>query len=449
MYEPNVADDGDRTHQGAEQRASKNSAPFSLTTRRSSERASMTMSGQRPAVRSIAVFARQNAMSCSANEARTAVGRQILRRHALPSFGLVHFERTDHATSIDESRLHDLLGRAIVDFGAVSIAPLVLIGDRLGLYRALASDGPATTAELAARTGTHERYVREWLNAQAASGYVRYRADEGRYELTPEQTLAFADEDSPAFIVGAFETTLAASRIVDKLTDAFRTGHGIGWHEHDHALFRGIERFFRSGYNGHLIPEWIPALDGVSTKLESGARVADIGCGHGVSTILMAQAFPASRFTGFDYHADSIATANERARRAGLGERCRFEVASAKDFPGSDYDLVTVFDALHDMGGPVGASRHVREALATDGSWMIVEPYASDRVEENLNPVGRAYYAGSTLICTPCSLAQEVGLALGAQAGEARMRAVVTSAGFTRFRRATQTPFNLVYEARP
>jgi SAM-dependent methyltransferase len=352
-------------------------------------------------------------------------------------------------TSIDEHKLHELLGRAIVDFGAVSIAPLVLIGDRLGLYRALAANGPATAAELAARTGTHERYVREWLNAQAASGYVRYRADEGRYELTPEQALAFADEESPAFIVGAFETTLAAGRIVDKLTDAFRTGHGIGWHEHDHALFHGIERFFRSGYNEHLIQDWIPALDGVSAKLASGARVADIGCGHGVSTILMAQAFPASRFTGFDFHGDSIATANERAREAGLAERCRFEVATAKDFPGVDYDLVTVFDALHDMGDPAGASRHVRKALAADGSWMIVEPYAGDRVEENLNPVGRAYYAGSTLICTPCSLAQEVGLALGAQAGEARMRAVVKSAGFKRFRRATQTPFNLVYEARP
>jgi len=287
------------------------------------------------------------------------------------------------------------------------------------------------------------------LNAHAASGYVNYRAGTRRYELTPEQALAFADEDSPAFIVGAFQTALAAGRIVGKLTEAFRTGNGIGWHEHDHELFHGIERFFRASYTGHLVQEWIPALDGVEAKLQAGARVADVGCGHGASTILMAQAYPRSRFIGFDYHADSIRAANERARLAGVADRCLFETAGAKDFPGRDYDFVTVFDALHDMGDPAGASRHVLSTLAPQGSWMIVEPYAGDRIEENLNPVGRAYYAGSTLICTPCSLSQEVGLALGAQAGEARMRSVVTSAGFTRFRRAMQTPFNLIYEARP
>lgn len=351
-------------------------------------------------------------------------------------------------TSIDEHKLNQLLGRAIVDFGAVSTAPLVVIGDRLGLYRSLAANGAMTPRELAKQTDTHERYVREWLNAQAASGYVSYRADTGRYELTPEQALAFADEDSPAFIVGAFETTLAASRILPKLTNAFRTGEGIGWHEHDHALFHGIERFFRTAYNAHLINDWIPALPDAQARLDSGARVADIGCGHGASTILMARAFPQSQFIGFDYHAESIKAANERVLQAGLSERCRFEVATAKNFEGR-YDLITVFDALHDMGDPVGAGRHVLAALKDSGTWMIVEPFAGDRVEENLNPVGRAYYAGSTIICTPCSLAQEVGLALGAQAGEARMRAVVTSAGFTRFRRATQTPFNLVYEARP
>lgn len=351
--------------------------------------------------------------------------------------------------NIDEHELNDLLGRTVVDFGAVSIAPLVLIGDRLGLYRALAEHGPVTSTELAAYTETHERYVREWLNAQAASGYVRYLADSGRYALTPEQAMVFADENSPAFIVGAFQTALAAGRIIGKLTEAFRTGKGIGWHEHDHALFHGIERFFRSSYTGNLVQSWIPALDGIEAKLEAGARVADIGCGHGASTILMAQAYPASRFIGFDYHAASIAAARARAQAAGVAERCRFEVASAKDFPGRDYDFVTVFDALHDMGDPAGAARHVLTTLAPEGSWMIVEPYAGDRVEENLNPVGRAYYAGSTMICTPCSLAQEVGLALGAQAGEARMRAVVTGAGFSRFRRATHTPFNLVYEARP
>ncbi len=352
-------------------------------------------------------------------------------------------------TSIDEQKLHDLLGRAVVDFGAVSIAPLVLIGDQLGLYRALAEHGPMTSAELAAHTDTHERYVREWLNAQAASGYVNYLADSGRYELTPEQALAFANEDSPVFLVGAFQTALAAGRIADKLTDAFRTGEGIGWHEHDHALFHGIERFFRSSYIGNLTQAWIPALEGVDAKLRAGARVADIGCGHGASTILMAQAYPASEFIGFDYHAESVVAANERARQAGVADRCRFEVASAKDYPGLNYDFVTVFDALHDMGDPAGASRHVLTTLAREGSWMIVEPYAGDRVEENLNPVGRAYYAASTMICTPCSLSQEVGLALGAQAGEARMRAVVTGAGFTKFRRATHTPFNLVYQARP
>jgi SAM-dependent methyltransferase len=352
-------------------------------------------------------------------------------------------------TAIDENKLHELLGRAVVDFGAVSIAPLVLIGDQLGLYRALAERGPMTSAQHAAFTRTHERYVREWLNAQAASGYVHYLADSGRYELTPEQALMFADEDSPAFIIGAFQTALAAGRVKDKLADAFRSGHGIGWHEHDHALFHGIERFFRSSYVGNLVQTWIPALDGIEAKLKAGARVADIGCGHGASTILMALAYPASQFIGFDYHPESVAAANERARQAGVAGHCRFEVASAKDFPGRNYDFVTVFDALHDMGDPAGASRHVLSTLAAEGTWMIVEPYAGDRVEENLNPVGRAYYAGSTMICTPCSLAQEVGLALGAQAGEARMRAVVTGAGFTRFRRATHSPFNLVYEARP
>lgn len=351
--------------------------------------------------------------------------------------------------TIDEDKLHALLGRAVVDFGAVSIAPLVLIGDRLGLYRALGNDGPMTSAELAAQTGTHERYVREWLNAQAASGYVRYTPESGRYELTPEQALMFADEGGPAFVIGGFQTALAAGRIADKLTEAFRSGEGIGWHEHDHALFHGIERFFRSSYAGNLVQAWIPALEGVEAKLRAGARVADIGCGHGASTILMARAFPASSFIGFDYHAQSIMAASSRAREAGVADRCRFEVGTAKDFPGRDYDLVTVFDALHDMGDPAGAARHVFSTLAPGGSWMIVEPYAGDRVEENLNPIGRAYYAASTLICTPCSLAQDVGLALGAQAGEARMRSIVTGAGFTRFRRATHTPFNMVFEARP
>jgi SAM-dependent methyltransferase len=351
-------------------------------------------------------------------------------------------------TVVDEQKLHELLGRAIVDFGGADIAPLVVIGDRLGLFRTLAAAGPLTSADLASQTGTAERYVREWLNAQAASGYVTYHPESGRYSLTPEQAMAFADEDRPAFIVGAFQTAVAAGRIVDKLTEAFRTGQGVGWHEHDHGLFHGVERFFRSSYLGNLIQSWIPALDGMETKLRAGARVADIGCGHGASTIIMAQAYPQSRFVGFDSHPDSIDAANARARKAGIADRCRFEVAGAKGFPGTGYDLVTVFDALHDMGDPAGAARHVLSTLAPGGSWMIVEPYAGDRVEENLNPVGRAYYAASTLICTPCSLAQEVGLALGAQAGEGRLRDVVQGAGFKTFRRAVQSPFNLVFEAK-
>jgi SAM-dependent methyltransferase len=361
-----------------------------------------------------------------------------------PSFG-----SQQPAAAVDEHKLYELLGRCIVDFGGASMATLVLIGDRLGLYRDLAARGAATSTELAERTSTSERYVREWLNANAASGYVSYDAPTGRYSLTPEQALAFANEDGPAFVVGGYQTAISAGRIIDRLTDAFRSGAGVGWHEHDHGVFHGVERFYRSSYVGNLVQSWIPSLDGVSRKLERGASVADVGCGHGASTILLAQAFPASSFVGFDYHAESIERANGRARRAGVADRCRFEVAGAKDFPGRDYDLLCTFDALHDMGDPVGASRHALSTLARDGSWMIVEPYAGDRVEENLNPVGRAFYAASTLICTPCSLAQEVGLALGAQAGEARMRAVVTGAGFSRFRRAIQTPFNLIYEARP
>jgi 2-polyprenyl-3-methyl-5-hydroxy-6-metoxy-1,4-benzoquinol methylase len=352
-------------------------------------------------------------------------------------------------SAVDEDALNALLGRAIVDFGATSLAALVVIGDRLGLYRELAATGPVSSFELAARTRTSERYVREWLNAHAASGYVDYIADSGRYRLSDEQALLFAHEDSPAFIVGGFQTALAAGRIVDKLTDAFRSGDGIGWHEHDHSVFHGVARFFRSGYLNNLVQTWIPTLDGVEQRLRTGIRVADIGCGLGYSTIVMAKAFPQSSFVGFDYHAESIDIANAKARDAGVADRCRFEIGTAQDFPGHDYGFVTVFDALHDMGDPVGASRHVRSTLAPDGTWMIVEPYAGDRVEENLNPIGRAYYAASTLLCTPCSLAQEGRMGLGAQAGEARLRAVVTKAGFTRFRRASHTPVNLILEARP
>jgi 2-polyprenyl-3-methyl-5-hydroxy-6-metoxy-1,4-benzoquinol methylase len=349
---------------------------------------------------------------------------------------------------IDTAALNGLLGLSINDVGATSMATLVLIGDRLGLYRALAQGGPQSSTELARRTQTHERYVREWLNANAASGYVQYEADSGRYRLSTEQAMLFADEDSPAFVVGGYQIALAAGRAIDKLTEAFKTGAGVGWHEHDHAVFHGCARFFRSSYIGNLIQTWIPALAGVQAALERGIRVADIGCGLGASTILMAQAFPKSQFFGFDYHQESIDIARRRAKEAGVEGRCHFVIGSAQSYPGKDYDFVTIFDALHDMGDPAGAARHVLSSLAPNGTWMIVEPYAGDRVEENLNPVGRAYYAGSTLICTPCSLSQEGGMALGAQAGEARLRAVVTGAGFGKFRRAVHTPVNLVFEAR-
>jgi SAM-dependent methyltransferase len=349
---------------------------------------------------------------------------------------------------INEDTLNGLLGRAITDFGATSLAALVVIGDRLGLYRVLAASGALTASELADKSGTHERYVREWLNAHAASGYVNYLADSGRYQLSPEQAMLFAQEESPAFIVGGFQTALAAGRIVDRLTDAFKTGAGIGWHEHHPDMFPGCARFFKVGYLNHLVQEWIPALDGVEARLRAGIKAADVGCGVGYSTIIMAKAFPNSRFTGFDIHDESISAARGHAREAGI-TNVSFEVGGASNYPGHSYDFVAVFDALHDMGDPAAASRHVLKTLSPNGTWMIVEPYAGDRIEENLHPLGRAYYAASTLLCTPCSLSQEGRMGLGAQAGEARLRSVVTGAGFKRFRRATHSPVNLVLEARP
>jgi SAM-dependent methyltransferase len=349
--------------------------------------------------------------------------------------------------TVDEAKLNDFMGRFVGDLGAAISSALVVIGDRLGLYKAMADGQPVTAEELAARTHTDTRYVREWLSNQAAGGYVTY--EDGGFRLTPEQSFALAQEGSPAFVPGAFQ--LATSLIKDepKITDAFRTGHGVGWHEHNHDLFSGTERFFRPGYSANLVAAWIPALDGVHEKLERGALVADVGCGHGASTLIMAQAYPRSEFVGFDYHEASIESARQAAAAAGVGDRVSFEVAKAKDYPGDGYDLVAFFDCLHDMGDPVGASRHVLSTLADDGTWLIVEPYAGDRLEDNLNPIGRVYYGASTLVCTPASRDQEVGLALGAQAGEARLRDVVTEGGFTRFRRATETPFNLVLEARP
>jgi SAM-dependent methyltransferase len=350
--------------------------------------------------------------------------------------------------SLNQERLNEFLGRAVVDIGATLHAGLVLIGEKLGLYKTLATSGPMTPAELAKKTGTNERYVREWLNAQAAGGYVIYEAGSGRYSMTEEQAFTLAQEDSPAYIPGAFQLATSAIKAEPQIADAFRSGAGFGWHEHDPGLFEGTERFFRPNYIGNLISSWIPALEGVEEKLKRGARVADIGCGHGASTILLAQAYPKSTFYGFDYHGPSIEAARKAAQRAGVADRISFEQAAAKAYPGTGYDLVAFFDCLHDMGDPVGAATHVLRSLAKDGTWMIVEPFANDRVEQNLNPVGRVYYSASTLLCTPASRSQEVGLALGAQAGEAQIRNVAQRGGFSRFRRAAETPFNLVFEAR-
>jgi SAM-dependent methyltransferase len=349
---------------------------------------------------------------------------------------------------MNEDKLMGLVHQAVGDFGSILTGALVVLCDRLDLYRHLAAAGrPLTSAELASAAGCAERYVREWLNGQAASGYVTYA--DGRYALDEEQATAFTDESSPACVIGGFQAMLAATRAIDRLTVAFRTGAGLGWHEHHDDLFRGTERFFRPGYAANLTTSWIPALEGVEDKLRRGAKVADVGCGHGASTIIMARAFPESTFAGFDYHAPSIDAARKAAAEAGVDDRVSFEVAPAAEYPGTGYDLVGFFDCLHDMGDPAGAARHVLTSLAPDGTWLIVEPFANDDTARNLNPVGRLFYSVSTLVCTPASLSQEVGTALGAQAGETRLRDVVTTGGFTRFRRAAETPFNLVLEARP
>ncbi len=350
--------------------------------------------------------------------------------------------------AINEQRLQAFMGNVVRDMGAVAHAATILIGDRLGLYKALAQ-GPMTPRQLADATGTDPRYVREWLSAQAASGYVGYDPASQLFSLDEEQALALASEGSPVFVPGGFQIGYAMMMAVPQLVEAFRSGDGIGWHEQHQDLFVGTERFFRPGYAAHLVESWLPALDGVEQKLRNGAQVADVGCGHGASTVIMAKAYPGSRFTGFDYHSPSVERARQVAAEAEVSGNATFEVASAGNFPGSRYDLVTVFDCLHDMGDPVGAARHVRQSLKPDGTWMIVEPFANDRLEDNLNPVGRIFYSASTCICTPASRSQEVGKCLGAQAGETRLREVVTEAGFSSFRRATETPFNLVFEARP
>jgi len=348
---------------------------------------------------------------------------------------------------VDEEALNAFLGQIVSDLGASLHVLTVVIGDKLGLFRALAGAGPSTSVELAAASGTAERYVREWLRGQAAGGYVRYDATTDHYWMTPEQACVLGQEDSPAFAAGAFWMTPAVARSQAALLEAFRTGEGFGWDQHDPDMFTGTDRFFRPGYAANLIPNWLPALDGVVDRLAAGGTVADLGCGYGSSTVLMAQAFPATEVVGFDYHAASIAAAEAKASHLGL-TNCRFEVAGATDFPGAGYDLITVFDALHDMGDPVGASVHIRHALAPEGTWMVVEPAAEDSVEANLNPVGRVYYNASTLVCVPNSLSQEVGAALGAQAGPAAIEDVVRRAGFGRFDEVARTPFNIVFAAR-
>jgi SAM-dependent methyltransferase len=351
--------------------------------------------------------------------------------------------------AINEAKLHEFMMKAVGEMGAAMNAALILVGDKLGLYKAMAGAGPMTSAELAAKTKTTERYVREWLSAQAAGGFVTYGAASGKFTLPPEQAMALADETSPVFLPGFFQVLVACIKDEPKISDAFLSGKGVGWHEHDACLFAGTERFFRPNYRANLISSWIPSLGDTEGKLKAGARVADVGCGLGTSTILMAQAYPKSTFAGFDYHPESIRLAKESAAKAGVADRVTFEVAKAKDYPGKGYQLVAFFDCLHDMGDPEGAARHVLGSLDANGTWMLVEPFANDRLEDNLNPIGRVFYGASTMLCTPASLSQEVGLALGAQAGEARLTKVLKTAGFTRVRRAAETPFNLVLEARP
>lgn len=358
-------------------------------------------------------------------------------------------QRPDGRENLDRNRLENLQGQVVEELGAAYYAPLVVIGDRLGLYEALADAGPLTPAELAQRTDTEEAYVDQWLAAGAAGGFVTYDAKAKRYRLTPEQAAVLADEESPAFAAGGYEAVVGAMPSLDEVEAAFREGHGVGWHEHGAGVFHGTERFFRPVYDDLLVDEWLPALEGVESALQAGARVADVGCGHAASTVIMAGAFPESTFVGYDYHEDSVEVARDRAAEAGVDDRVRFEVATAKEFDGDDVDLVTMFDCYHDMGDPVGVAEHVRETLADDGTWMIVEPFAADRVEDNLTPVGRVFYCASTMVCTPNAVAQGGDPVLGTQAGEARLREVVTSGGFSRFRRAAETPFNLVFEATP
>jgi SAM-dependent methyltransferase len=348
--------------------------------------------------------------------------------------------------SVNMDKLNAFMSKMLTDAGAAANTALIRTGDRLGLYKALADKGPMSSNELAAATGTSERYIREWLSAQAASGYVEYDTATAKFSMLPEQAMVFADQDSPVFM-GAIGDLMAAMMLDEpKISDAFKSGKGVGWNDRAECLFCGTARFFRTTYKHHLVQEWLPALEGVAARLDRGAKVADVGCGHGISTLLMAKAYPKSQFFGFDAHPGSIDAAKAAAEKEGSASRASFAVATAKTFPANGYDLVCFFDCLHDMGDPVGALAHVKETLAPDGTCMLVEPFARDKLEDNLNPVGRLFYAASTMVCTPASLAQEVGLALGAQAGEARLADVARKAGFSHIRRAAETPFNLVLE---
>jgi SAM-dependent methyltransferase len=351
--------------------------------------------------------------------------------------------------TVDEAKLNQFIGQMLGDLGGALSVPLVRIGDRLGLYKALHADGPMTPAELAAKTNVAERYAREWLSHQAASGYLTYDSKTGKFTLPPEQAMVFAEPDSPVYLQGGFDLAVTMMENQALVEPAFRSGKGVGWGEQSQCLFCAAGRFFRPGYHNSLVESWLPALDGVVAKLQRGAIVADVGCGHGFSTVIMAKAFPSSTFIGYDFHPGSVEQARLHARQHGVTANTRFEVALASEFPGKDLDLVTFFDCLHDMGDPVGAARHVRQALKPDGTWMIVEPAAGDRLEDNLNPVSRLYYAASTMICVPTSLDQPVGAALGAQAGLKRLSSAISEGGFSSVRKATETPFNMILEARP
>jgi SAM-dependent methyltransferase len=348
---------------------------------------------------------------------------------------------------MDEDKLMAFMGQLVTDLGGAAMAASIVLGERLGLYRAMATGEPTTAEDLASRTACNPRLVREWLSAQAAAGYVEYA--DGRFRLPEEQALALAVEDSPVYVAGGVEVLGVAFLDMDKQVAAMRGDGALPWADHHPWLFSGTEKFFRPGYRANLVPSWLPALDGVVAKLEAGAKVADVGCGHGASTIVMAEAFPASRFFGFDLHQPSVEAARQRAADAGIDDRVRFEMATATDYGEDRFDLVCFFDCLHDMGDPVGAARHALTALNTDGTVLLVEPFAGDSLEANMTPVGRMFYVGSTFICTPNSLSQDVARGLGAQAGESQLRQVFEEAGFTRFRRAAETPFNLILEARP